>query len=243
MRRWLLQGQAVKTAVAATLAWAVGTLVPGVTRPYFAPLAAILTVQVSVAASLKRAVQRTLGVVVGVLLALLLSHLVGLTAWGVGVLVLVSLTVGAWLRLGPTGAPQVAVSALLVLIVGALSGPAYAWQRAVETAIGAAVGVAVGALLVPPSDVPAARKSLQALATDLAECLDRMAGGGEGLAEARHLTRQAEAARAAIGRAEESLLYNVWAGRQRAELDQFRSAFAALEHTAIQVRGIARALH
>ncbi len=244
LRRWLLQDQALRTALAAALAWAAGGAIPGVSRPYFAPLAAILTVQVTVAASLTRAVQRTLGVVVGVLLALVAARAVGATALGIGLLVLAAMSVGAWLRLGPSGAPQVAVSALLVLVIGTLAGvPAYAWQRAVESAVGAATGVAVGALLVPPSGVPAARDAMGALAESLAHCLGHLAAGapaGPSLVEARQLTRRAEAARAALHRAEESLLYNLWAGRQRVELERLRAGCSALERTAIQVRGIAR---
>ena len=245
LRRWLLQDQALRTALAAALAWAAGAAVPGVSRPYFAPLAAILTVQVTVAASLTRAVQRTLGVVVGVVLAMLAARAVGPTAPGIGLLVLASMTLGGWLRLGPTGAPQVAVSALLVLVVGSLGGPGYAWQRAVESALGAAAGVAVGAALVPPSGVAAARQALRDLAGALAGCLDDLVSGapaGPALVAARHLTRRAEVARAALRGAEQSLLYNLWAGRQRAELERLRAACAALERTAIQVRGIARVL-
>jgi uncharacterized membrane protein YccC len=245
VRRWLLQDQAFRTALAAALSWAVGSALPGVSRPYFAPLAAILTVQVTVAASLSRAVQRTLGVVVGVVVALALARVVGLTAWGIGLLVLVALALGARLRLGASGAPQVAVSALLVVIVGHLDGSGYAWARIVESAIGAACGVAVGVLLVPASGVPAAREALRELASDLARCLADMADGGPTgppLDAARELTRRVEAARGAVHEAEESLRYNVWAGGAKAELDHLRAALAALEHTAIQARGIARAL-
>jgi uncharacterized membrane protein YccC len=246
LRRWLLRDQAFKTALAAALAWTAGTHVPGASRPYFAPLAAILTAQVTVAASLARAVERTLGVVAGVLVAQALARAVGLSAWGIGILVLAALAVGGWLRLGAAGVPQVAVSALLVAIVGHLDGTGYAWARVVETAVGAAVGVAVGGLLVPRSGVPAARAALEDLAAELAGCLEALAAGwpaDPALQEARALTRRAEAARAALRQAEESLLYNVWAARERVALDRLRAAFAALEHTAIQVRGIARALH
>ena len=116
MTAWLrghgLGERALKAAGAATLAWAVGVHVPGGTaHPYFAPLAALLAVQLAVAESISGAVQRVVGIVAGVAVALAVSRLVGETAWGIGLLVLLALAVGANLRLSAQGVAQVAISA------------------------------------------------------------------------------------------------------------------------------------
>ena len=83
----------------------------GTAHPYFAPLAALLAVQLTVAESISGAVQRVVGIVAGVAVALAVSRLVGETAWGIGLLVLLALAVGANLRLSAQGVAQVAISA------------------------------------------------------------------------------------------------------------------------------------
>jgi uncharacterized membrane protein YgaE (UPF0421/DUF939 family) len=251
--RWrglLPDAWACKTALAAAVAWELGRRLPGTSHPYFAAMAAILTLHISVAESVSRGLQRMLGVVSGVLLALEAARLMGASAWSLGALVLAALTVGRWLRLGPLGTPQVAVSALLVMAIGGQARWGYALDRALETAAGAAIGVAVNALVAPPSHVPAAEQALRALAEALAGVLRDLArrlppslvAAEAELHRSRALSRAIDGARAALALAEESLRFNPLAGGEQRRLRQLRHAFAGLEHAALQVRGMARAL-
>ncbi len=252
VRGWLPGERSVKTALAAGLAWGAGTLL-GNPRPYFAPLAAILILQVTIAESVTRAVQRVLGVVAGVAVALVVSRVVGLTAWGIGILVLLSLAVGTRLRLGVTGVPQVAISGLLVMIIGSLSRTEYGLWRISETLVGAVVGVAVNALIIPPSHVPQARRALAAFAAAQAALLRELAADLAAERGPEQTRARLEAARKMAGgvhgvmttltRAEASLRYNPFGRPQRVELERLKAAFGALEHAANQVRGIARTLH
>src|SRR6266511_4059501 len=141
--------QVVKTALATTLAWAAAELVAGHQLPFFAALAALLAVQPSIAQSLSRGLERFAGVIGGVTLAYLLGRLLGVHVWTVGLLILAGLLMGWLLRLGPQGAIQIPISALLVVAVGA-GAPGYIEERVVDTALGAAIGVAINALVVPP---------------------------------------------------------------------------------------------
>jgi uncharacterized membrane protein YgaE (UPF0421/DUF939 family) len=255
VRRLGLQTQALKSALAAGLAWAVGAYVPwGPPQPYLAPLTAILTIQATVAESLQGALQRVLGAAVGVGVAVLASHTIGVTPWTVALLVLVSQAVGSLLRLTIVGTSQVVVSALLVLTIGQASenGWLYGWGRLAETMVGALVGIAVNGLVAPPSYASEARRSWQSLADELAEQLGELARGlstGLPLAQAhasleraRTLGDRLEAARAALAQAERSLRFNVVARAQRHQLARYRLALDSLEHAAIQLRGIARVL-
>ena len=249
---WLPGERSVKTALAAGLAWAVGSAL-GNPRPYFAPLAAILVLQVTIAESVARAVQRVLGVVVGVALALLVGRLVGLTALGIALLVLLSLAVGSRLRLGLQGVPQVAVSALLVLIIGSLTRANYALERMSETLLGACVAVGVNALIVPPSYVPRARRALQALAQAQGALLRGLAAdwragwapaaAGARLAEARELGAGWARAAASVAMAAESLRFNPFGRRERALLARLQAVLPVLERSGIAARGIVRTLH
>src|SRR5579862_1897458 len=138
---------AVRAAVAAGIAWAAALLADPHTRPYFAPLAVILIVQPTVYDSLSRAFQRVVGVVLGVAAALAVSHFLSPSGWSIGIIVFAGLLIGWSLRLGPQGAVQVPVSALLVFAVGSAT-PDYGGRRIVETLIGSAI--AVLAVLVSP---------------------------------------------------------------------------------------------
>src|SRR6202046_1803381 len=139
---------AAKTAIAAGLAWAAALAADPHRRPYFAPLAVLLVVQPTVYDSLSRAFQRVAGVVVGVAAALTVSHWLAPDAWSIGVIIFVGLLLGWAVRLGPQGAVQVPVSALLVFLVGRAT-PGYGGERIVDTLIGA--GVAVIAVMLSPS--------------------------------------------------------------------------------------------
>src|SRR5262245_24358126 len=71
LRRAGLGARIVKTAVAATVAWEAGQLVPDNPQPYLAPLTAILVMQPTIAQSISYASQRALGVVIGIAVATL----------------------------------------------------------------------------------------------------------------------------------------------------------------------------
>ncbi len=139
---------AAKTAIAAGLAWVAALAADPHSRPYFAPLAVLLVVQPTVYDSLSRAFQRVAGVVVGVAAALAVSHFLAPSAWSIGIIIFAGLLLGWTARLGPQGAVQVPVSALLVFLVGRAT-PGYGGERIADTLIGA--GVAVIAVLLSPS--------------------------------------------------------------------------------------------
>src|ERR1700677_3750288 len=143
---------ATKAAIAAGIAWAVALLADPHSRPYFAPLAVILIVQPTVYDSLSRALQRVIGVVLGVAAALAVNHFLTPSGWSIGIIVFAGLLIGWGVRLGPQGAVQVPVSALLVFAVGSAT-PDYAGIRIVDTLIGSAVAV-VAVLATPTAPAP-----------------------------------------------------------------------------------------
>ena len=133
---WLVTRQqvflAAKTAVAAGLAWVAALAADPHSRPYFAPLAVLLVAQPAVYDSLSRAVQRVAGVVAGVAAALTVSHFLAPGAWSTGIIIFAGLLPGWAARLGPQGAVQVPVSALLVFLAGR-AAPGYGGGRIAGT--------------------------------------------------------------------------------------------------------------
>jgi uncharacterized membrane protein YgaE (UPF0421/DUF939 family) len=249
--RWLgpIALQAGKTALAAGFSWFLAANVLGNKVPVFAPLAALLTVQVTVWESVSRGFQRVLGVVVGVLVAYTFARLAGINAWSIALIVFASLLTGRALRLGQQGSIQVPVSALLVLVLGATTG-GYAIDRVVDTAIGAGVGIVVNLVIVPRTHLPEAqaelRSSTRALATllrDIASSLLRSEGVMSAhLERARHLSVETTRAALAVQGTETATRWNPAARRDRPAVERLQGAVSALAMVERPVRGIARVL-
>ncbi len=247
--RWPQVG---KAALATAIAWELAKLLPGKQPPVFAPLAAMLTVQVTAFESLRSAVQRTLGVVAGVLLAFGLAQVLGLHWWSIGLVVLAAMVLGQALALGNQGSTQVPVSALLVLGLGAATS-SYAYARVLETVLGATVGVVLSLVLVPPLHLRDTGRAVRRLAEGQGQLLDDIAADlGTGpwpgastaqrLADARALAGDLSRAQEAVERVGDSVRLNPRARRARPAARLYREELDALQHIQVQVRGIARTL-
>jgi uncharacterized membrane protein YgaE (UPF0421/DUF939 family) len=237
----------VKTTLAAVLAYLLAiALLGNDVPPLLAPLTALLVAQVTVFRTVTSGIERVGSVVAGVLVAVLLSRVVGLTWWSLGITIFVSLVIGRVLHLGDHTL-EVPISAMLVLAVTGPAGVA-ALDRVSETLIGAVTGVVVSFMLRPPVYVQPAGDAVGALAAEIAELLTSM---GKELTEgwsgeqarrwedrAHELDRPLRAARTALARGEESLRLNPRQRRVREGASSLRAALAALEHAAVQVRGI-----
>jgi uncharacterized membrane protein YccC len=219
--------------------------------PIFAPLAAMLTVQATVLESVRTGLQRTAGVATGVVLAFVLSSALGVHWWSVGVLVFIGLLVGQSLKLGTQGSTQIAVSALLVLV---LSGGhnSYAVARVSDTLIGAAVGIIVSLVLAPPLHVRDSGRAIRDLAQAQAAVLNAIAEGlrsswpGKGsskrLEQARALNATVTRTGAEVDRGDASVRYNMRTLGTQPVVGQHRAALRRLEHAQIMILGIARTL-
>jgi uncharacterized membrane protein YgaE (UPF0421/DUF939 family) len=234
-----------KTTLAAVLAYELAGRLLHTQDPLLAPLTALLVAQLTIVQTVKSGLERVGSVVAGVLVAVLLSRVVGPTWWGLAVVIFASLVVGQLLHLGEQQL-EVPISAMLVLAVTGQTQTA-AQTRVLETLIGALTGVAV-ALLRPPVYVQPAGDAIGNLSDDMTRLLETM---GEELtdgwtSEQAHswvrrtleLDGPLRSASSALARGEDSLRLNP---RRRRVLEgtlSLRAALAALEHSAVQVRGI-----
>lgn len=238
----------IRLTVTAVFAYLLALLIPSTRHPVLAPLAALLVVQVSVYQTLRSAVRRVAGVVAGVLLALGLSALVGFTWWSLGMATALGLTVGYALHLREQ-VLEVPISAILIMSVGARSA---ATGRIVETFIGTAVGLVAGFVFTSPRLHPA-EESIEELCGSMARLLDRMAVGlrdepvqaaaaTDWLAQARSLRTQIRQVDDALRQAEESTKLNPRSLRLPYSAVTLRESLETLEHQAIILRAVARAL-
>jgi hypothetical protein len=247
----------LRITVAATAGYLVASLFFPGTQPLLAPLTAMLVVQVTPLSLLASGLDRVVAVVAGVALAVGFAAVVPLEWWSLGVLILVSITVGQFLRLR-SNLVEVAISAMLVLGVGAIGAEAAAWQRIAETLVGAGVGI-ITTLVFPPKVASSdAGRAINGLADAVSELLVRAAGeldamaaghprslsgaAREWLDDARRITHDIPVVGAALLRAEESRRLNVRAVRTPYVEPGLRQGLEALEHTAVAIRSLMRSV-
>ncbi|GAA2152574.1 aromatic acid exporter family protein [Kitasatospora kazusensis] len=241
--------QTVRATVAATLAYAVAVRLSSEPAPLTAPLTALLVVQVTLYSTLTTGIRRVNSVVVGVLIAIGFSSVVGLSWWSLGLIILASLTIGQFVRVDEF-VNEVAISAMLVLGVTRLASQA--WDRVLETLIGAGVGLMFNFLFAPPVWLDTAAESIEDLARrtrhlllSIAEELGTavpVARAAVRLHEARQLDQAIAEVDAALRQAEDSLRLNPRITEGLLSRLVLRTGLDTLEICVVVVRVLARSL-
>jgi uncharacterized membrane protein YgaE (UPF0421/DUF939 family) len=244
--------QSAKAATATVAAWLVASIVFPAQIPVFAAIAALLVVQPSVNQSVGKAIERSLGVIIGVLVAYGVGLVFGRSSWIVLVAIVLAIFVAWMLRLSAGSGNQVPISAMLVLSIGAAS-PDYAFERIIETVIGAAIAIVVNIAIVPPVLLAPFQQSLTRLATEIASSLDRLAvslvseqSAGqltELMVTARLLRSMQEKAQGELAAAHDSLAFNPRAAKARRALAADETLFARMPALVTRTIGMTRALH
>ncbi len=241
--------QTIRATVAATLSYAVAVRLSSEPAPLTAPLTALLVVQVTVYSTLTTGIRRVNSVVVGVLLAIGFSSVVGLSWWSLGLIILASLTVGQFVRVDEF-VNEVAISAMLVLGVTRLASQA--WDRVLETLIGAVVGLMFNFLFAPPVWLDPAAESIEDLARRTRHLLLSIgeelgspvpvARAAVRLHQARELDQAIADVDAALRQAEDSLRLNPRITEGLLSRLVLRTGLDTLEICVVVVRVLARSL-
>jgi uncharacterized membrane protein YgaE (UPF0421/DUF939 family) len=196
--------RAVRIAVAATLAWWIARLL-GADRPVFAVIVPMVAIRDDTHAALSLSLGRMLGVIAGVLLGIGVVAVAGVSTGAIALLLVIGLAAGLVLRTGPELNTQIAISALLVVIV-TKNADDYAVERIWETGVGSVVTLVVAAFLLPPDPLRDAGRRLAATAQALAQDLAGAQGAlTKGDPSARALLVHADEHARAAGRAVEDL--------------------------------------
>ena len=187
----------VQAAVAAALAWLVATEVIGHQQPFFAPIAALVTLGLTVGERIRRAVEIAIGVAVGIAVADALVAAIGTGTWQIAVVVALAMLAATLIGGGPLLASQAGVSAALVATLQPPDG-GFDFNRFIDALTGGGVALVVGSLLLPVNPLRLVRDSTGPLLEGLADALQRIADA----LRARD-GGAAEAALAAVGRVDE----------------------------------------
>lgn len=168
-KRW----QIAQCAVAAGVAWFVARDLLGHPAPFFAPVAAVVSLGTSYGQRLRRVAEVTIGVAIGVFGADLLIRFVGQGGWQIALVVAMAMTAAILLDGGQVFVIQAAVQSIVVASL--LPDPGVAFTRWTDALIGGAVA------LVAATAVPAAplRRPREEAAKVLRKVRDLLSAAGD----------------------------------------------------------------
>ncbi len=239
---------AAQAAVAAGLSWLIANNLLHHARPFFAPIAAVIALNVSVGQRLRRVFELVVGVALGILVGDTLIYLIGTGGWqialGVGLAILVAIFLGG----SPIVIGQAAASAVLVATLAPPSGGIY-YSRFLDALIGGVTGILVIALLLPVNPLTAIRRSagpaLDVIAEGLRDCAAALRDGSREDADAAlSRLRSGETAvvtfRNALAGAREAATLAPVYWRSRGPLAQYLDAAEHVDHALRNGRVLAR---
>ncbi len=159
-------------ALAAGAAWFLASDVLGHPTPFFAPIAAVVSLGTSYGQRLRRVAEVTLGVAIGVLVADLLVQVIGSGAWQLVLIVSLAMSTALLLDTGNIFVTQAAVQSIVVSTL--IPDPDAALTRWTDALIGGAVAL-VAATVAPAAPLRRPREQAALVMRKIAELL-RTAG-------------------------------------------------------------------
>lgn len=159
-------------SITAGLAWLLASQLPGHKLPFFAPVAAIITLGLSFGRRLRRAVEVAIGVAVGVAVGDIWLALFGTGAWQIIAVTAIAMSLATLLGAGQLMMTQAGVQSVIVTALAPNFG--YGVNRWLDAVIGCALALAVAT--VAPSG-PLRRPGLVAakVVNEMAATLDAAA--------------------------------------------------------------------
>ncbi|GAA2815403.1 FUSC family protein [Saccharopolyspora taberi] len=248
MRRLMRTGvPIVQCAIAAGLAWALATTVIGHPQPFFAPIAAVVSLGVSLGQRLRRSAELVVGVSVGIGVGDVLISVIGTGWWQIALVVALAMSTAVLLDSGVVIVLQAASSSVLV---ATLLPPATAGglTRMIDAAVGGAVGLVVAALL-PANPLAVAHRNGRVVLGALADALRGIAGAvarldagmaSDVLAKARKSQDSVEEFRSALEAGREIARIAPIRWRRRGELERYESAATPIDRALRNTRVLAR---
>lgn len=168
----------VHTSVAAALAWFVAVELVGREQPFFAPIAAVITLGLTVGQRGRRAVELAFGVALGILIADALVLAIGTGTLQIAAVTALAMLAARALGGGPLLVGQAAVSAVLV---ATLQPPTdgFSFVRSLDALIGGGVALVVAAVILPVNPVALIRRTAEPVIVELSATLDDVAAALE----------------------------------------------------------------
>ena len=237
----------LQCAFAAALAWWIAFDVVGHPRPFFAPIAAVVSLGISLGSRLRRSVELVVGVSVGIGVGDIFISAVGTGVWQIAVVVLLAMGTAVLLDGGPIIAMQAASSAVLIATL-IPPGDAAGLGRMVDALVGGLVGVATVAIL-PTHPVRRARRDAAGVLNIAAEVLRMTADGlleqnptiiEDALNKARATQPQIDSLRVNLKSGREIARISPLHWNSRARLERIGAAADPIDNAVRNIRVLAR---
>jgi uncharacterized membrane protein YgaE (UPF0421/DUF939 family) len=237
----------VQTAAAATVAYLIASEVVGHAQPFFAPIAAIITLGITVGQRGRRAFELALGVAVGIAVADALVLLMGSGVATLAVVVFLAMGAAVFLGTGQIFANQAAVSAVLVAVLPASGG--FSGARFVDALIGGGIALLANSLLLPADPVKLVKRAAEPVLEELARTLLAIADAIEAheeeaaeraLLQARRLDDLEANLQEAVTVSRETARFAPTRRRARGTVDFYAEAAAQIDLAIRNVRVLAR---
>ncbi|BCJ43182.1 FUSC family protein [Actinoplanes ianthinogenes] len=238
---------ALQAGLAAGLAWYVAHDLIGRPAPFFAPIAAVITLASSVGQRMRRTAELVAGVAVGIGIGDGIILLIGTGPVQIGLIVLLAVLVATAAGGGPPLIVQSASSAVLVATLTVQTG--HPWTRFFDALVGGGVGLVVMTVLLPINPLSVVRRAadpaLRAFTAGLHEAALGLAEGDPDVIHAA-LTRLRsaegtfEAFRTAIDAARENVAFAPARWRTRGALAQYVEGAPQLTYALRNVRVMIR---
>jgi uncharacterized membrane protein YgaE (UPF0421/DUF939 family) len=178
----------VQAGLAAGLAYLIATKVLGHSQPFFAPVAAVITLGLTVAERGRRAFEVAFGVAVGIAVGDIVISQIGVGVWQLSLVVMVTVVVALLIGRGQLLVNQAAVSAALVATLQPPS-QGITFARFLDALVGGGVALLVSGLIVPVRPEAMIRRAAQPVLDELAGVLGDVADA----LEARNADKAQEA--------------------------------------------------
>jgi uncharacterized membrane protein YgaE (UPF0421/DUF939 family) len=238
----------LQAGIAAGLAWVIATDLFGHEQPFFAPVAAIITLGLTISQRGRRAVEVAIGVAVGIAVGDLLVLAIGVGAAQLALVVMLAMSIAMFLGSGQMMASQAAVSAALVATIQPpTNGVTFA--RFLDALAGGVVALIVSGLVLPANPVRMVRGAAKPVLEELAATLDDIAAAilerDRGRAErallrARAMNHELERFADAVNVSRETTRYAPPRRRFRGQVEDYADAAGRIDLAVRNVRVLAR---
>jgi uncharacterized membrane protein YgaE (UPF0421/DUF939 family) len=238
----------VQAGLAAAVAYLIATQVFGHARPFFAPVAAIITLGLTVSERGRRAFELTIGVAVGIAVGDVVISRIGVGSWQLALVVMLTVLVALLVGRGQLLVNQAAVSAALVATLQPPS-QGISFARFLDALVGGVVALLVSGLILPVRPQAMIRRSAWPVLDELASTLDDVADALDGrdvasaeaaLARARAIDDLIETFEQAVGVARDTTRFAPQRRRARPYVETWVGAANQLDLAVRNVRVLAR---
>jgi len=238
----------VQAGLAAGWAYWLASEVLGHQQPFFAPVAAIITLGLTVSERGRRAAEVALGVAVGIAVGDVVIFAIGVGVWQLALVVMLTVVVALFIGRGQMLVNQAAVSAALV---ATLQPPTegISFARFLDALVGGAIALAVSGLILPVRPEATIRRSAWPVLDELAATLEDVARAleerdvdraEEALSRARGIDALTGSFEEAVGVARDTARFAPQRRRARPYVETWASAANQIDLAVRNVRVLAR---